>query len=423
MTLVESILLFVLGAALAAIIVYLVAVRKRNARIAQLNQEKSQLQMEAGILESKLAAQDEQMKARDEQMKAQEERFKQQSAEQMETLRLTFEKSATELFEKRTKDLNEQNAAGMKTIIDPLKEEMSHFKEAVEGAKKQSTEDSAALKENIKALMERSLTLGNEANNLAQALRGNNKISGNWGESHLINILEEAGLREGVDFDTQVLIRGEKGEAVRNEETDKKLIADVIVHFPDEKCVIIDSKVSLEGYLDYTAAQTDEDRNAADKKHLESVRRHIDELSDKDYAKYLKKKNQDTLQYMIMYIPMEGAFQLFFQNHQDEWRKAYDKQIIITSDLYVITMLKVIQMAWGEYRRNKNYDKILESSRMMLDRVDGFAKDFDAIGDGIEKMQKSFRDAQKRWHDGPRSIDAIHAKINELGVESKNILQ
>ena len=343
--------------------------------------------------------------------------------EQMDTLKLTFEKSATELFERRARDLNEKNEADMKNIIDPLKEQMGRFRDAVEAARKQSGEDSVAIKENIKALMERSLTLGNEASNLASALRGNNKISGGWGENHLVNILESAGFRSGVDFETQVMLRDESGDAVRNEESERKLIADVILHFPDEKCVILDSKVSLEGYLDYTAAKTDQERQAADRKHLESVRRHIEELSDKGYSKYLRKANKDTLQYMIMYIPVEGAFQLFFQNHQDEWHRAYDKQIIITSDLYVITMLKVIQMAWGEYKRNKNYDKILESSRMLLDRVDGFAKDFDAIGDSIEKMQKLYAGASKRWHEGPRSIDAVHAKINDLGVNSKNILQ
>jgi len=185
--------------------------------------------------------------------------------------------------------------------------------------------------------------------------------------------------------------------------------------------VILDSKVSLEGYLEYTAATTDEERQAADKKHFESVRKHIQELSDKEYSKYLKRK-QDALQYMIMYIPVEGAFQLFFQNHQDEWYKAYDKQIIITSDLYVLTMLKVIQMAWGEYKRNRNYDRILEASRMLLDRVRGFEESFDEIGKGIEKMNRSFGDAHKRLHDGPRSIDAMYSRIAEMGVQTKKAI-
>lgn len=412
---VSHLLVFIIGALLAALLIYLLGIRKKDRRITELSAQNSSLKTECRI-----AAEESERAER--QMHEQEERSSRQLQEQMEMLKLTFEKSATELFEKRSKDLGEKNEADMKNIIEPLKEQMGHFREAVEAARKQSSEDSVAIKENIKALMERSLTLGNEASNLAAALRGNNKISGNWGENHLVNILESAGFRSGVDFETQVMLRDAGGEALKNEESNKKLIADVILHFPDEKCVILDSKVSLEGYLDYTRAITEEDRRSADKKHLESVKRHIEELSDKGYSKYLRKANKDTLQYMIMYIPVEGAFQLFFQNHQDEWHKAYDRQIIITSDLYVITMLKVIQMAWGEYKRNKNYDKILESSRILLDRVDGFTKDFDAIGDNIEKMQNLYKDARKRWHDGPRSIDAVHARINELGVESKNIL-
>jgi len=404
LSIVEIIAAFLVGAVIAVICVYLVVVRKKEGEIQKLEIENSALEKE--------------MEVRAEYAKIAEKRF----SEQMENMKLTFEKSASEVFEKRSKALGEANEIGMKNIIDPLREQMDHFRKAVEEARKESGENSAVIKENIKNLMESSLSLGTEAQNLANALRGNSKIQGNWGENHLVNILETAGLREGEDFDTQVLIRDCAGNAMRNDESDRKLIADVVVRFPDDKCVIIDSKVSLDGYLEYMSANSDEERSVADRKHLESVKKHIVELSDKDYAKYMKKSQKDALQYMIMYIPVEGAFQLFFQNHQDEWHKAYDKQIIITSDLYVLTMLKVIQMAWGEYKRNKNYDRILESSRILLDRVRGFEDSFDEVGKGIEKMQRAFSDARRRLHEGPRSVDAIYAKITEMGVQSKKVI-
>ena len=431
------ILCFVGGALLTGLIMYFTGIHRKNGQITDLKiatgaleSDKKHLEADAERLRGELQLEKEAsvaQKAESERkmeaaLKKAEEQSREQFKEQMETLKLTFEKSATELFEKRSKDLNESNSNSMSSIIDPLKEQMKHFKEEVEAAKKQSSDDSAALKERIRELMQQSVSLGQEADNLAKALRSNNKIQGNWGENHLINILEKAGFHRGEDFETQVLLRDTGGSALKNEQTDEKMIADVVLHFPDGKCVIMDSKVSLDGYIDYMNADSDEERAAADKKHLESVRRHIDELSAKEYSAYMKRTNKDALQYMIMYIPVEGAFQLFFQKHQEEWHKAYDKQIIITSDLYVLTMLKVIQMAWGEYKRNKNYDKIMDASRILLERVYGFTKSFDEIGKGIDKMQKSFSDASKRLHDGPKSIDRSYARLTELGVETKNIL-
>jgi Uncharacterized protein conserved in bacteria len=431
------ILCFVGGVLLTGLIMYFAGIRRKNGQITDLKiatgaleSDKKHLEADAERLRGELQMEKEAsvaQKAESEQkmeaaLKKAENQSREQIKEQMETLKLTFEKSATELFEKRSKDLNESNTNSMSSIIDPLKEQMKHFKDEVEAAKKQSSDDSAALKERIRELMQQSVSLGQEADNLAKALRSNNKIQGNWGENHLINILEKAGFHRGEDFETQVLLRDTGGSALKNEQTDEKMIADVVLHFPDGKCVIMDSKVSLDGYIDYMNAESDEERTAADKKHLESVRRHIDELSAKEYSAYMKRTNKDALQYMIMYIPVEGAFQLFFQNHQEEWHKAYDKQIIITSDLYVLTMLKVIQMAWGEYKRNKNYDKIMDASRILLERVYGFTKSFDEIGKGIDKMQKSFSDASKRLHEGPKSIDRSYARLTELGVETKNVL-
>lgn len=418
--LVNYCLIFLCGGVLAATLLYFLWIRPKEKDLTKAITDGQVLEQKANALEERLS--EENLRA-ETQRKEMEERHRASLKDQMEMLSLTFEKSASEILEKRAKDLGDSNERRMKGIIDPLKEQMELYKKEIEDAKKLSSSNAAALKENILSLMQQSASLGKEADNLAKALRGNNKIKGNWGENHLINILEHAGFRKGEDFDTQVTIRDSSGTALLSEDAGKKLIADVILHLPDEKCVIMDSKTSLDGYLEYTAAETDEERAAADRKHLESIQRHIEELSDKDYSSYLKKVNSNTLQYMIMYIPIEGAFQLFFQNHQEEWYRAYDKKIIITSDLYVITMLKVIQMAWSEYRRDRNYDRILDASRMLLDRVYGFTSTFDDIGKEIEKMSKSYENAKHRLHEGPQSIDRSYDTLVKLGVPAKKQLE
>ena len=271
-------------------------------------------------------------------------------------------------------------------------------------------------------MMERAATLGQEASNLATALKGNNKVQGNWGETHLEKLLQDYGFTEGVDYNKQELVRDAANQAVRNEETGRKMIPDFTLTFPDRKVVVIDSKVSFTAYLDYCNAEDELSRNSALSRHIESVRAHIKELSRKDYSHGLSKSDKESLKYVIMYVPNETAFQLFFKDHQDEWRDAFEKGVIVTGDLYLITMLKIIRLTWDENTRRQNSEKILETAAELVNRVGSFVEVFEGIGTNIKKMSDTFDNAKSKLY-GRQSIATTQNKLIKMGVECKKPVQ
>lgn len=351
-----------------------------------------------------------------------DKRNKEQLQQQIEALKLAFGESANKIFEEKAKGLAQANEKDLKTILDPLKEKMEEFKKEVKDSKEKSIKNSASLEEQIKVMMERAATLGQEANNLATALKGNNKVQGNWGETHLEKLLQDYGFIEGVDYVKQELVRDSSNQAVRNEETGRKMIPDFTLTFPDKKVVVIDSKVSFTAYLDYCNAEDDAARENALGRHIESVRAHIKELSRKDYSHGLAKTDKESLKYVIMYVPNETAFQLFFRDHQDEWRGAFDKGVIVTGDLYLITMLKIIRLTWDENTRRQNTEKILDTASELLNRVGSFVDTFESIGAGIKKMEDGFEAARAKLY-GRQSIATTSKKLEKLGVECKKPIQ
>lgn len=422
------IILFFIGGGAVVSFVYQLILRKRDKITADLTLSNRSLTAEKELLERQLAQAKEDAanqlavakKEALEQMAQNEDRAARQLKEQMEALKLAFGEAANKIFEEKTKGLSESNEKGIKTILDPLKEKMEEFKKEVMETKEKSIKTNASLEEQIKSMMDKASSLGKEANNLASALKGSNKIQGNWGESHLEKLLQDAGFVEGVDYSRQETVRASSGEAIRNEETDSKLVPDIILTFPDNKVVVIDSKVSLSAYLDYCDGDASAEQTAdALRRHLESVRTHIKELSRKDYASALKKSEKDSLKYCIMYVPNEMAFQLFFSEHQDEWRDAFDhKGVIVVGDLYLITMLKIIRLTWDAHIREKNTEKITQTASELLNRVGDFIKTFEGIGANITKMSKSYDDARSKLF-GRISIATTSRKLGALGIESK----
>lgn len=404
MTIVVGILSFIVGGAIA----YIVVNSKKESKIVELRIAQQTLQREIELLQSNAAEQ--------------EKRDKERLKEQIDAMKLAFVDSAQKIFEQKTKSLSQSNEKDIKSILEPLKEKMEEFKKEVKDSKEKSIATSASLQEQIKGVMEKASSLGQQANNLASALRGSSKIQGNWGETHLEKLLQDYGFQEGVDYTKQELIKDSSNQAVRNEETGHKMIPDFILTFPDNKAVVIDSKVSIVAYLDYCNATNDAEREGALSRHIDSVKRHIKELSKKDYSKGLLKSTKDGLKYVIMYIPNETAFQLFFRDHQDMWRDAFDAGVIVTGDLYLITMLKIIRLTWDENTRRKNNEKIMETASELLDRVGAFVDTFQDIGAKIKKMGDSYESAYTKLF-GRQSIASTSKKLNSLGIETKKSIQ
>ena len=234
----------------------------------------------------------------------------------------------------REEALKKEAAETMKTITGGLDKNIRDMKEAFEAQKKSHAEESSAIKtqfaETVRHLKEQTESVGNRAEDLAKALKGQNKMQGNFGETILENMLRDQGLREGHDYETEYWLRDTDGNLIRNEETGKKMRPDFVLHFPDQTDILIDSKMSLTALTDYFSAQTDEGRAEASARNLESVKSHVKELTGKEYQKYVA--GRKTLDYVIMFIPNYGAWQLAKQQDPDIFSWAFEHNVLITTE-------------------------------------------------------------------------------------------
>ncbi len=345
-------------------------------------------------------------------LKQQTEQFK----EQTETLKLQFKQLSEELLKEKTQELGENNKEHLTPFIEKLKEEMKKVGDEIKETREKSVEQNSSLGTVIREMMERTNEIGNEANKLADALKGKSKTQGMYGELILTDILTRSGLTEGEHFECQVMIRDDKGNAVVNEETGSKMIPDVIVHYPD-KDLIIDSKVSLTAYLEWYNATTDEERDIAAKRHIASIKSHIKEITTKSYAAYHKDAKRETIDCVVMFIPNEGALQLMRKLEPSLWYTAYDQKVIITSELSLFSLLKMIENYWAQVQQQRNQDKIIKSAENMLERVA-------ALYEMIEDVEKTFKTVETKLENvkikmsGKQGIIVSAKQVIDSGVKS-----
>ena len=288
----------------------------------------------------------------------------------------------------------------------------------MEDSKEKSLKNSASIEQQIRSMMEQTISIGKQADNLATALRSNNKTVGNWGEVVLLNLLEGMGLGEGEDFVKQEAIKDVDGKAVLSDDGGRRLIPDVVLFLPENKAVVIDSKVSLNGYLDYCNSMDDAGRTAALASHRQSVEKHVTELSDKNYSQYIRQTGRDSLDYVVMFVPNEGAFQLYYQNFREDWHRAFDKRIIITGESNLFAMLKIIENTWVRVNQQKNTEEVMRLASELLDRVGKFANTFDDVGAVLGKATAKFEEA-RRVLSGRVSVVSTARKLEKKGVQVK----
>ena len=267
-------------------------------------------------------------------------------------------------------------------------------------------------------MMEQTAAVGKQADNLATALRSNNKAVGNWGEVILLNLLEGMGLQEGMDYVQQETIKDMDGRTVLSDESGRRLVPDVVLYLPENKAVVIDSKVSLDGYIDYSNSTDDTGRAVALASHRRSVEAHVKELSDKNYSQYIRQTGRDSLDYVVMFMPNEGAFQLYYQNFREDWHKAFDKKVIITGESNLFAMLKIIENTWIRVNQQKNTEEVMRLASELLDRVGKFANTFDDMGVVLGKATAKFEEA-RRVLSGRVSVVSTARKLEKKGVQVK----
>ena len=323
------------------------------------------------------------------------------------------------ILKAREQALKEEAAETMKAITGGLDQNIKDMKEAFEAQKKTHAEESSSIKtqfaETVRHLKEQTDTIGNKAENLASALKGKNKMQGIFGETILENILKAEGLREGHDYEAEIWLRDKKGNIIENEETGRKMRPDFALHFPDDTDILIDSKVSLSALSDYFEAETDEQRADASRRNLESVMNHIKELTGKEYQKYVV--GRKTLEYVIMFIPNYGAYQLAKQEDPEIFAKAFSQNVLITTEETLIPFLRLIRTAWVQKEQMENISEIVDAAQNMVDRVALFCEKNAEVEHTLEVALKKFKDNSARLNTSPQSIVGAAWKAVNHGIK------
>lgn len=318
-----------------------------------------------------------------------------------------FENLANRIFDNSHKRVDEHNKQSLDKILLPLKEQLEGFKKQVNDSFNGEAKERHTLTQEIRQLQQLNQRMSEETLNLTQALKGNNKLQGNWGEVILSRVLENSGLREGYEYDTQVALRNEQGELYK---------PDVIIHLPEQRDVIVDAKMTLLAYEKYYNSETDCDRSAALNEHIHAIRQHIRGLSKKNYHQL---KTLKTLNFVLMFIPIEAAFLLAIEKDPTLIEEALKQNIMLVSPSTLIVTLRTIHQIWRYEQQNKNSQAIAEQASKIYDKVRLFVDDMQLIGVSLNKAQNSYRDALKKLAEGRGNLLSQVEQFRHLGVEVK----
>ncbi|MFO8100028.1 MAG: DNA recombination protein RmuC [Salinibacter sp.] len=375
----------------------------------QLDEVKSrrdQLSEEVGTLRearSTLKTKNEELRTR---LQEQEDRME----HQQERLRDQFENLANDILEEKTEKFTEQNEKNLDQLLEPLQERLGEFKKKVEETYEKGLKERSQLETQIEQLSELNETMSERAEDLTDALEGQSKTQGDWGEMILERILEESGLHEGREYHTQVSRTNGQGTRLR---------PDVVIELPEERFVVIDAKVSLTAYRRYVSA--DEEGEEADhlREHLQSVRSHVNGLADKDYGSLYGERSPD---FVLLFLPIEPAFALALQNDEGLYQSAFDQGVVIVSPTTLQATIATIANIWRQERQNQNAREIAERGGRLYDKFVLFAEALEEVGRRIDQAQESYHTAKKRLTDGRGNLLRQVEMLRELGAETSKTL-
>ncbi len=344
-------------------------------------------------------------------------RQKQEIEELGKKFNTEFENIANRIFEEKSTRFAFQNKENLENILKPLGENIESFRKKVEEVYTIEAKERFSLGKELEKLLELNHKVSEEANNLTKALKGSTKVQGDWGEMILKNILEESGLQEGREYYLQDYITDEEGNALKNEEG-KKMRPDVIIKYPDQRKVIIDSKVSLVAYTRYMGASEEAERQVSLKEHIISVKSHIDSLSSTGYIDM-----RESLDFVMMFIPVEPAFLLALKEDPNLWSYAYKKKILLISPTNLIAVLKLIEDLWKREYQNQNAIAIAERGASLYDKFVNFVYNLEDVGKNIHKASESYQVAFKQLKTGRGNLISQAKNLKDLGIKSKKNLR
>ncbi len=353
---------------------------------------------------------------------AHEASLKQQKAtfgEQLDAIRSQMTAETEKLLKQREEALQEKARETFQTLAGPLGKDLKAMQESFEAQKKSQTEGTATLKtameHAVKQLQDQTSAIGSKADNLAQALKGQNKMTGIWGETVLYNMLVAEGMEEGRDFDREETLRDAQGSIVYNEDSGKRMRPDFILHYPDRTEVIVDAKTSMEALSDWFSAEDPVQKEDAARRNLAAIRAQVKSLADKRYQDYVR-EGCKTLDYVIMFIPNYGALQLAKSLVPGIFNEAYRQGVLITTEETLMPFLRMIRTAWIHYDQARNQEKIIKAAQAMVDRVADFAKAHAAMGDKLHAALEEYDKVSAKIGDSGQSILVSARQLLKLGV-------
>ena len=384
---------------------------------AQLEAERAQHQKEIESLKDRFEHETE---LRNQQSSNEQQLRQKQFDQQLETIQEQFQNLASKILDQTTQKLKSENVESMSHITQPLKQNIEQLQQAIDKTNHETARSTASLSEQLKSMAEQTAKIDASATRLTNVMRGANKVQGNWGELTLMNLLDSQGLRLGVDYDVQQTLSDDRGNVLTNEESGKKMIPDVILHYPNNEDIIIDSKMTIDAYANYMNAEDEIVKKKYADDVVKSIRTQFTSLSKKDYTSYIKAPRR-AIDFVIMYVPYEGALQLALLTDPKLWHDAFEKKVFITSQQNLMAILKIIQIAWRQYAQTENQKRVYDLADEMLRRVGDFIKRFDKVGKDIETLHKDYDEAYKKAYTGRQSIVQKANDLKVLGAkESAN---
>ncbi len=347
----------------------------------------------------------------EERFRLQQEKLQQQAKDleaMQQRLTVEFENIANRVMKQRSEEFSVTHQRSLKDILDPLKERIVDFERKVDENYALELREKLRLSEELKNLTELNVRISQEANNLTRALKGDVKKQGNWGEIVLERVLERSGLTNGQEYQREVVLEGSEAQVQR---------PDVIVHLPDKKHIVIDSKVSLVAYERFVSANDELSAQLALKEHIVSLRTHVKTLSDKNYQ---NANNINTPDFVLMFMPIEAAFSVAVQTDAELFSYAWERNIVVVSPTTLLATLRTIASIWKQENQTRNAQEIARLSGSLYDKFVGFVEDLDRIKKGIEQTSKAYDEAVKKLREGRGNIIQTSKKIKELGAKTGN---
>ena len=323
-----------------------------------------------------------------------------------------FKELAVAILEEKSQNFKKSNEERLGEILAPFKENLEGLQKKIEECYTGEVSEVKSLRDSLKQLTELNNTISREARELTDALRGNSKVQGDWGEMILRQILEKSGLEEGVNFTMQATHNAD-GSKIVGEESNL-LRPDVIFHLPEGKHIVIDSKVSLTAYVNYVNANDEEERSAALAAHVASVAAHVKELTTKQYQRYVK----DAADFVMMFVPNEGAYMAAMNADTSLWEKAYQQHVVILSPTHLISVLKLMYQLWTRDKQTKNALAIAEETGKLYDKLCGFVKDLQDVGSALTKAQEKYDEAYGKLSTGRGNLIKKAEDIKALGIKT-----